>query len=407
MNARRASVSRRRWSTGRCIGCGSCIDACPETHGADSPLGLVGGQAVLVQPLLCVGHAACERACPTDALVVTLGDLANDPRMPKRSEEGESAVPGIFLAGELTGVPLIKNAIAQGKAVIEAIADRLATTRPPADPPPDLLDVAIIGLGPAGLAAALTAKTLGLAYLGIDQDRLGGTVAHYPRRKLVLTEPVELPGYGRFRAREIRKEALLEVWQEAAHDNGLHVRERTRVRDVVREGEPPRAGWFRIVTDKEPIFARTVVLAIGRRGSPRKLGVPGEDLPKVAYELQDARSYENERILVVGGGDSAIEAAVELSRRNEVTLSYRRDRFFRLKGPNERRLALAQKRGRIEVLLRSNVVEIRPEAVVLRCGEELCTRENERVFIFAGGEPPYPFLCKIGVLPPQALERRR
>ncbi|RME74182.1 MAG: 4Fe-4S dicluster domain-containing protein [Planctomycetota bacterium] len=385
----------------RCIGCGACVAACPEMHGTEGPLGLIGGQAVLVQPLACVGHAACEAACPTEALVVTLGELANDPRIPRLDDEQQSVVPGIYVAGELSGLPLIRNAIRQGRKAIEAIERRCRAAGPA---PEGVLDVVIVGLGPAGIAAALAASERGLDYLAIDQGRFGGTVANYPRRKLVLTAPVDLPVYGPFRKRELAKEELLEIWREAAERAQLRYREGCRLETIERD---PHTGLLTVVAGGSRWRARTVVLAIGRRGTPRRLGIPGEDLPKVAYQLQDARSYNGERILVVGGGDSAVEAAVELARRNRVTLSYRRDGFFRIKDKNARRLELMRKRGQLEVLLRSQPVRIEADRVLLRQGEAQLERDNDYVFIFAGGEPPYPLLCRIGVLPPEALERRR
>jgi thioredoxin reductase/ferredoxin len=400
----------------RCLLCGSCIAACPETHGLDSPLAIVDGVVRLVNPRACVGHGECEAACPTGAVRVTLGDLARDPTIPPATPEGESAlVPGIFFAGELSGTPLIKNAIAQGKAAVEAIAARLeAQARAPRargrTPAPagrgaprdegDLLDVVIVGLGPAGLSAALAAHERGLRYVAIEQGPLGGTVASFPREKLVLTAPVDIPVHGRFARRETSKEELLALWRGLAERTGLRARTGERVLGIDRAPD----GTLCVRAASGAVRARAVVLAIGRRGTPRRLGVPGEDRPKVTYQLTDPGLHRGREVLVVGGGDSAVESALILAKGNRVTLSYRGEAFTRLKPRNADRLAAALERGEARLLLGSRVLEIGARDVTLATREGERRLPNDLVVVQAGGEPALPFLRAAGVVAPEGEE---
>ncbi|MEQ8764147.1 MAG: NAD(P)-binding domain-containing protein [Planctomycetota bacterium] len=370
----------------QCVGCSACIRACPE----DQVLGLQGGVAVIVNGSRCLGHERCAIACPVGAIRVGLGALAERDDFPRLSDSYESSVNGLFLAGEVTGVALIRHAIRHGVRAIEEIAEReKRRARKNGE-----YDVAIVGAGPAGLAAALKAKELGLRALTVEQDQLGGTIRHYPRQKLVMTQPVELPLYGKLKRHEYVKEELEELWEQVVHEHDLDVRCGIRVAGLEQDGER-----FRIQTNREPIQARQVLLALGRRGTPRKLGVPGEDLAKVAYRLIDATRYRDFHILIVGGGDSAIEAALGLASQpgNTVTLSYRKEAFFRVKSRNEERIEKARRSGRVEVIFQSNVREIRSGEVVIDIGGAPRTIDNDFVFIFAGGEPPYPMLRKAGV----------
>jgi putative YpdA family bacillithiol system oxidoreductase len=259
----------------------------------------------------------------------------------------------------------------------------------------DVLDVAIIGAGPAGLAASLRAVEKGLAYVTLEAEEFGGTVAKYPRKKLVMTSPVEFPMGGRFKKLEISKEDLLLFWRKTARHAGLKVRERERVESIQREPD----GAFTIESVKGRHRALVVVLAIGRRGSPRKLEIPGEDLPKVMYSLIEANAYTGHHILVVGGGDSAVEAAMGLSyqKGNTVTLSYRKDTFSRLKERNNLRIRECMRAGRLRVVFNSQPREIREKSVVLEVPGGLREIPNDYVWIFAGGTPPNAFLERVGV----------
>lgn len=370
----------------RCIGCGACVDACPE----GDVLGIVGGTATVVNGLRCIGHGLCEAACPVGAIEVGLGDLKSRADVPLLGPWCETSVPGLFVAGELGGLALIRNAVAQGRTVAERIAQRAR----PGPAPPGVYDVVVVGAGPAGLAAGLEAQERGLRVAVLEQEKdLGGTVLHYPRRKLVLIQPVELPLGEQLSGAEYAKEDLLALLEGLITRAGLEVRFGERIASIGRA-----KGLFEVRSSTAAYRARFVVLALGRRGTPRKLGVPGEDLPKVMYRLLDAESYREQRVLVVGGGDSAVEAVVGLARHgNHVTLSYRREKLVRIKSANERRLADAVRGGRVRLALATEVEAIGGAAVTLRTPTGRLEVLNDYVFVFAGGEPPFAFLREIGV----------
>ena len=377
----------------RCLGCGSCVQACPE----EGVLSLAHGQAWVVHGARCVGHGRCAEACPTGAIAVRLADLTRRRDIPVLTEALEApGVPGLFLAGEVTGFALIRTAIQHGRSVAAEVARRRGCGGASED---GVLDLCIVGAGPAGLACALEARARGLEFVLVDQEDLGGTVAKYPRRKLVMTQPVELPLHGRLKRRSYSKEELLELWQEVAARHDLPLRSGVRLAGVERE----TGGGFRVRTSGGDMRAVQVCLALGRRGTPRKLGVPGEDLPKVTYSLVDAGAYRGRRLLVVGGGDSAVEAALGLAAEpeNRVALSYRRASFSRLRPRNRDGLERAAAEGRVELLLESRVLRIEPDRVQLELGDPEQARQrdlpNDEVFVLIGGEPPFPLLEACGV----------
>jgi thioredoxin reductase (NADPH) len=369
----------------RCIGCGACVKACPE----GDVLGVVGGTAVVVNGLRCVGHGRCEEACPVGAIQVGLGDLKSREDVPLLDDHYQTTVPGIYVVGELGGLSLVRNAAFQGRRVIEHL--------PRVEKTPGILDVAIVGAGPAGLSAGLTAATAGLSYAVFEREEtLGGSLLHYPRRKMVLTQRVELPPWGALDREEYSKEVLLDLFEGLVRDHTLDVRFGEAVQDVQREED----GTFTLRTARgEEVRTGAVVLALGRRGTPRKLGVPGEELSKVMYRLVDAEGYKNQKVLVVGGGDSAAEAAIGLSCQagNVVTLSYRRDKLVRLKKKNQDALDALLAAGKVNPLFGSQPVEIGPDRVKLKVKEQEVELPNDWVFVFAGGVPPFDFLKKLGV----------
>ena len=374
---------------GRCIGCGTCVDACPE----GDVLGIVGGTATVVNGLRCVGHGRCELACPVGAIRVGLGDLESRKDVPRLDEWHQTTVEGLFIVGELGGLALVKNAIAQARRSVERVAQLApAARRAGGDAGVDLV---VVGAGPAGLAAAALASERGLSNVVLEQSAdLGGTIFHYPRRKLVLLQPVELPFYGLLREAEYPKEELLEILDELRRRASLDIRFGERVEQVERDGSR-----FRVRATAGVTTARFVILALGRRGTPRTLGVPGEEQSKVMYQLTDAASYEDQRILVVGGGDSAVEAAIGLARQrgNRVSLSYRRERLVRIKKKNEERVSGLLTSGRIQGLFGSEVGEIGPRSVRLGTAAGTLELPNDYVFIFAGGQPPFDLLRNAGV----------
>ncbi|MBV8205257.1 MAG: NAD(P)-binding domain-containing protein [Acidobacteria bacterium] len=371
-----------------CIGCQTCTSVCPE----GDVLGMVGGKAAIINGFKCIGHSLCADACPVGAIQMVMASAGMSAEMPALTGEYESNVQNLFIVGELGGLALIKNAVNQGRECIDAIAARVAAY--PA--PEDACDVLIVGAGPAGISASLRAIEKKLRYITIERDEVGGTVAKYPRQKLVMTSPVEFPMYGKFKKMELSKENLLEFWQKVMQRADFKVRSGERVDDIQKD---PGDGIFTVTTSKSRYRAKAVVLALGRGGTPRKLGVPGEELPKVMYRLIEADHYVNKKILVVGGGDSAVEAALGLAHQigNQVTLSYRQERFSRIKTRNEQHLQDATKAGKLTVLFNSNVVSIRPQSVTIDVNGHPRELANDYIWVFAGGTPPNDFLKKAGV----------
>jgi thioredoxin reductase (NADPH) len=372
--------------TDRCIGTGSCLSSCPE----HDIIGIRGGQAVAVSPANCVGHGLCERSCPVDAIQLVFGTSKRGVDIPRIRENFETNVPGLFIIGELGGMGLIRNAFEQGRQCVENFTrDRGSTGNHP-------LDLIIVGCGPAGLSAALTAQAHGLRMAVLEREDIGGTVRHYPRKKLVMTEPVRIPGHGSIGAREILKEDLIQIWEEAVDRSGLQVKTGVTVTDV----ESIPGGGIRVLAGGMEYRAGRVVLAIGRRGIPRKLGIPGEDLPNVAYSLREPEAFQGDRILVVGGGDSALEAGLALAEQpgNKVRVAYRGTAFSRAKAKNRQRIQRAMDDGAISVLWSTEILENRLGEVLARETEGDVRRfPNDHLFVFAGGELPTPFLERAGV----------
>lgn len=385
----------------RCIGCGTCVSACPE-HGV---LDLVHGQAAVVHGSRCVGHGRCAEQCPVEGIVLTLGDLQERSDIPALRGLEAIGQDGLFLAGEVTGYALIRTAVQHGKQVAAEVAARIGgraqaevdRDRSAANEP-EMLDLCIIGAGPAGLSCSLEAKRLGLDFVTLEQQTLGGTVSKYPRRKLVMTQPLKLPLGPALKSQTYQKEELIELWQRLSLEHQLPIREETNVQAVERLKD----GSFEIRTNKETFHSRYLCMALGRRGTPRKLDVPGEERQKVVYSLMDAAAYQGRRMLVVGGGDSAVEAALALARQpqNEVHLSYRREQFFRLKARNELEALAALKDGRIQAHFGTRVVAIENKHVQLAAAEneeQTIRIDNDDVLVMAGGLPPFPFLQAAGV----------
>ncbi len=369
----------------RCIGSGSCVKSCPE-----GALGLIDGKAQLVNPSVCIGHGACLASCPFDAIKLVFGTEKRGVDIPFVKPNFETNIPGLYIAGELGGMGLVRKAAEQGRQAMNSIKESLKGNSQDTD-----LDVLIVGSGPAGIAAGLGAIQHKLRYRIVEQeDSLGGTVYHYPRNKIIMTAPVQLPIVGKVRMSEISKEALLDFWNGIVNKTRLEISFKERMESIQPEGR-----HFRVKTSRGEYTVRAVLLAIGRRGTPRKLGVPGEDLPKVVYRLIDAEQYRGMKVLVVGGCDSALEAALAVSEENgtDVTLSYRSDAFGRVKPKNRQRLETAQQAGRIQVVLKSNVTQIQPGTVLLETESGPLSVANDAVIISAGGVLPVDLLKKVGI----------
>lgn len=372
-----------------CIGCKSCVVACPEQD-AHAVLGMIGKKARLIGPSDCIGHGACKTVCPVNAITLVFGTATRGIDLPVVKPNFETDVPGVFIAGELGGMGLIRNAIEQGRQAMESIGKLLAEGHS------NELDLVIVGAGPAGFAATLGAKVNSLRVVTVEQEELGGTVAHFPRRKLVMTQPAVLPIVGKTKFKEVQKEDLIDFWHDVEKKTGITINYDERVDEIVpAEGKD----GYRVTTNRAVYDTRAVLLAIGRRGSPRQLGVPGEDLTKVAYRLIDPEQFRNLHVLVVGGGDSALEAATSIAAEEgtTVTLSYRSGSFSRAKQKNREKIEAMREAKRVQVLLNSNVKDIRDDSVVIAIGEKLAKIRNDAVIISAGGILPTTFLQKIGI----------
>jgi thioredoxin reductase/ferredoxin len=370
-----------------CIGCGACVDVCPE----GDVLAVIAGKAAIVNGSKCIGHGLCAEACPVGAIEIVMASPSVSADMPRLSREYETSVPGVFIIGELGGLALIKNAVNQGRECVDTVVRRVARQARA----PGILDVCIVGAGPAGLSASLRAVEKGLTYVTLEQEELGGTVAKYPRQKVVMTSPVDFPMHGKFNKLEISKEKLMEFWASVIRKGNVQVRTQEKVESIDREAD----GTLTIRSTNGSYRARSVILALGRRGTPRKLGIPGEELPKVMYGLIEADAYVNSKILVVGGGDSAVEAAMGLAyqKGNQVTLSYRQEEFSRLKERNALRIREAIKTRKLRVLFSSRPVEVREASVLVDVAGTMTEIPNDWMWVFAGGEPPSAFLQKVGV----------
>lgn len=369
-----------------CIGTGSCVDVCPE----GDVLGLRSGQALAIAPAACIGHGLCERACPVEAISLVFGTKTRGVDIPRIKENFETNVAGIYIVGELGGMGLIRNAFEQGRQCIEGIVGEKDRA------PGDMLDLVIVGAGPAGLASSLHAKRAGMKFVTLEREAdPGGTVRHYPRKKLVMTAPVSIPGFGKVGSKEIVKEQLIGLWDRICNEADLPLLTGRTV-DAVRRVD----GGFEVVSGNERHVARRVILAIGRRGLPRRLGVPGEELGNVQYALAEPEAFAGDRVLIVGGGDSAVEAALAIADEpdTEVSISYRRDAFSRIKPGNRTRLERALQSGDLDIRWRTNVRRIEPDRVWLSddAGGDH-DLPNDQVLIFAGGELPTPFLRACGV----------
>ena len=370
--------------TNKCIGSSACIKACPE-----HALGIVRGKAVLIQPDHCIGHGACESACPVEAITLVFGTEKRGIDIPQVKPTFETNVSGIYIAGELGGMGLIRKGVDQGQRAIETIRKNKSKGSD--------LDVVIVGAGPAGISASLAAKEAGLRFVTVEQeDSLGGSIYHYPRRKVAMTAPMTLPIVGKFNKYEISKEELLTFWTRITLDNGIKINFTERMEAITKAG-----GGFVVKTSKASYKTKNILLAIGRRGTPRKLGVAGEEQEKVVYRLIDAEQYRGMHVLVVGGGDSAAEAALSIAaeRGTTVSVTSRGDEILtRPKEKNRMRLKEFATQGKLKIFLNASVKQIGKDTVTVEQEGKSCSLKNDAIIVCAGGTLPTPMLKEIGVM---------
>lgn len=369
-----------------CIGSAACVAECPEKD----ILGIIDGKAAVINASNCVGHGACFHNCPVEAISLRVGTETRGVDLPHINQNFETNMRGIYIAGELGGMGLIKNSVEQGQQAIESIVQSKNIGKK------EVYDVAIIGAGPAGISATLACKKYNLSYITLEQDSLGGTVFTFPRSKIVMTSPMDLPLYGKAKLYDTSKDELLSLWQKIITKHDIKINENTKVEDIV----PQSDGTFKVITKNEECYlCSNVLIAIGRRGSPRKLNIPGEESQKVAYRLLEPEHIMNENIIVVGAGDSAIEASLLLKDHNKVIQVVRTETLTRCKPKNREKILDANEKGEVQLLYESNLISISHDSCTVKMDREDTIREfpNDRVFIFAGGELPTNFLEKAGV----------
>ncbi|MBT8275189.1 MAG: NAD(P)-binding domain-containing protein [Bacteroidia bacterium] len=369
-----------------CIGSAACVSECPEKD----ILGIANGKATLINSSNCVGHGACFHACPVEAISLRMGTESRGVDLPHVNQNFETNIRGIYIAGELGGMGLIRNSVEQGQQAIDSI---LKSKKPN---PKGALDVIIIGAGPAGISATLACKKHKLSSVTLEQDSLGGTVYTFPRSKIVMTSPMNLPLHGKVKLYDTSKDELLKLWNKVIEEHDIEIREKHKVENII----PQKDDTFKVITTSgEEYIGNNVLISIGRRGSPRKLNIPGEESTKVAYRLLEPERISGKEIVVVGGGDSAIEASLLLMDENNVRQLVRTETLTRCKPKNREKITQANADGKVKLIFSSNLVSISDAKCIIKTDtdDEAIEVPNDLVYIFAGGILPTAFLEKPGI----------
>jgi thioredoxin reductase len=410
--------------TERCIGCHACVDACPH-----DVLAIVNGVSTPIARDQCMEDTACQVECPVNpkaCIVVNTNKKIPPRKVPNRDASFMTNVPGCYIIGDVSGTPLIKNATNEGTDCIKAIHEELRNGTQPE--PKSNVEVAIIGIGPAGLSAAITAQQLGLKYVGIEQDKVLATIEAYPANKYVFFKPETMEPRGGVRPEGMgaQREAILDEWTRVMKETGVQINEMESCKSIKKAED---GDYFVVQTvqgmEKKKVTynACRVVLALGNRGTPMKLRVEGEEMKvtrdgkiedKVKYKLTDPEEYKRKRVIIVGAGNSAIEAAVDLvatrqgdkitfrpdSEINDVTLVIRSDMKNDLKFGNKLQVYDCIDEGKIKVFFGTSIKAIKDDEVVLqnaRTEEVKATVPNDYIFAMIGGDRPTKFLEAIGI----------
>jgi len=364
-----------------CVGCGTCVLTCKKKE----TLFIIDGKSVLVNPLVCDCCGDCEKACPMGANQLIEYGRRMKVLVPQIDENYETNIKGIYIIGSLSGAGLIKEAINQGRSVLNHIMKDVF--------PDKLPHVLIIGAGPAGLSALLSCRKFGLSATCLEKEETANTIKNFPKKKLVMAEPVEMPLYGPLWIGQTTRERLLEVWDKILKATKAPVTTGTKLETIVKREEK-----FVVHASGKEYVCDKIILALGTRGEPRKLNVPGEKLPKVFYSLIDAHEFAGSAVTIVGAGDAALESALALLNQGcGITLIVRGDGFPKAKGRNREKIATAIERGYVQAFFESAVKEIKPKSIVISTPEKTLEIENDHVFVMIGGELPFALLERIGV----------